>query len=362
MKCKNCGAALIFRDGICFCENCGSTFQLEYPFENTDVYIGYVENDWQGRRTKDSILAAELYQKLQAKKINAFAERVSADNLADDELLAAKYQAIYNAKVILIVGTQKQNFQNLLEELSAYFGDKTIIPIYSDVPPEEIPSELNRLQALNYDAIGSDADLIKSVLNLLGRGGEVEAEQLRAESLKQKRRKIIIAVAAGIILLAVGIGIAVCMRPTPIEDMTPQQCYEKALELLEDGDMLGAAKCFVAAGDYNDSQNRLKTIYDRYDGYYQTESGDITFHIDIQNASTADITLTRIFEGGKRVRIKEAVQIIDNTINASFTDTTNTPITVNIQLTNEGIIVQTTSEATEEEITIGNLNLNFFTF
>ena len=66
MKCKNCGGELIFQNGMGLCESCKNTYRLDYGFENTEVYICYTESDAQGRRTKDSIIAEELYQKLES--------------------------------------------------------------------------------------------------------------------------------------------------------------------------------------------------------------------------------------------------------------------------------------------------------
>ena len=60
MKCRNCGGELIFRDNMGFCPNCGSNQKIDSVFENTDVCICYIENDIAGRRTKDSIISAEI--------------------------------------------------------------------------------------------------------------------------------------------------------------------------------------------------------------------------------------------------------------------------------------------------------------
>ena len=72
MKCSNCGGELIFNNGVGICESCNSTYRIENVFENIDVCLCYIENDENGRRTKDSIIAGEVYKKLESKKINCF--------------------------------------------------------------------------------------------------------------------------------------------------------------------------------------------------------------------------------------------------------------------------------------------------
>ena len=160
MKCKNCGAELTFRDGIGFCESCKNSYSLNYGFENTEVYICCKESNAQGGRTKDSIIAEELYKKLSNHKINIFCERQSAPTLFGDDLQAANYQAIYHSKIVLLVGTTSENFDFLLSKYNTYFGEKTVVPVYADVRPENLPHSLSRVQALNFNSIGAEADLL----------------------------------------------------------------------------------------------------------------------------------------------------------------------------------------------------------
>ena len=65
MRCKNCGAELTAKNGLYICESCGSTSEISLGYEVSDVYIAYIESDEQGRRTKDSIIGQEIYNKLE---------------------------------------------------------------------------------------------------------------------------------------------------------------------------------------------------------------------------------------------------------------------------------------------------------
>ena len=86
MKCQNCGSETIFTNGMAVCTSCNTQYKIDHVFENAEVCICYIANDNNGRRTKDSILSQELYQKLEAKNIRTFYERVTASDLADDDL------------------------------------------------------------------------------------------------------------------------------------------------------------------------------------------------------------------------------------------------------------------------------------
>lgn len=68
MKCKICNGTLSIVDGICICTSCGNKSSLDDYFENIDVYICYIDNDENGRRTKDSIISQDIYRKFEAKK------------------------------------------------------------------------------------------------------------------------------------------------------------------------------------------------------------------------------------------------------------------------------------------------------
>ena len=64
MKCKNCGGELYFENGVAICKVCNTNYKIDHVFEDIDVNICYIESDSNGRRTKDSIIAQELYQNI----------------------------------------------------------------------------------------------------------------------------------------------------------------------------------------------------------------------------------------------------------------------------------------------------------
>lgn len=363
MKCKNCGGELIFQNGMGVCENCKNTYHFDYGFENTEVYICYAESDAQGRRTQDSIIADELYQKLEGKKIHTFYERKSVPSLAGDDVQAVNYQAIYHAKIILVVGTSIAHFEHLVSKYNEYFSGKTVIPVYIDVRPDDLPSELNRVQALNLSTIGADTDLLNGILRLLGREKEIKLEQLLQRTGKRKKIVAIILFLLLIIGIAV-VAILLLFRESPVDEpesepvLTAQETYDNAQALMESGDYLGAADLFATISDYKNSTNLLDEIYNRYDGYYLSEDKSISFYINIQDAATANLILEKTTDGQK-VRTEESSVLNNHIITVSFTDSQNNAGKMTITLNNDDIHLTTMLESESEVLSIGNLDLTF---
>lgn len=354
---------MIFKNGMGVCENCKNTYRLDYGFENTEVYICYTESDAQGRRTKDSIMADELYQKLQNKKIHTFYERRSVPALIHDDLQAANYQALYHAKIILVIGTSAVYFKRLLSKYNKYFGDKTVIPIYTDIRPEDLPPELNRVQALNFSSIGADVDLLNGILRLLGKGTEINLESLHQHTVKRKK---MVAIILSLVLI-IGVSTAAVLllfRESSVDEpesesvLTSQEIYNNAQALMESGDYLGAADLFATIPDFKNSTNILDEIYNRYDGYYFSEDKNVSFYINIQNSATANLIIEKTVNGQK-VRTEESSVLNNHIITASFIDSENNTGEMAITLNNNDIHLITTLESESKPLSIGNLNMTF---
>lgn len=332
---------------------------LDYGFENTDVYICYTESNAQGGRTKDSAIADELYQKLSHKKVETFYERKSAATLYGDDLQAANYQAIYHAEIILIVGTTIEYFNLLLSKYAEYFKEKTVIPIYVDIRPENLPPTLKELQALNFNSIGAENDLIKRISVLLGKENDTE---FRSDTTKKSKAKII-TICAIVLLAIVGVATVTLLHLKSLvidktNETTDQEVYDSAQALLDSEDYLGAADLFLTIPAFKNSTNLCNDIYDRYDGYYISTDEKITFYINIQNASTADIILEKT-ENGKKVRLDESAGLNNRTISASFIDTQNNSGKITITLGNESIYVTTVIDDENQIFSVGNQNVSF---
>ncbi|MBP3626516.1 MAG: TIR domain-containing protein [Clostridia bacterium] len=360
MKCKNCGGELYFENGVAICKVCNTNYKIDHVFEDIDVNICYIESDSNGRRTKDSIIAQELYQKLEAKKIHAFYERISAATVVGDDLQQLRYSSLHAAKVVLVVGTNVENFSAILEKYGQYLINKVVIPFYSDVKPSDIPRELSKIQALDYSSIGWEKDLERGILRVLGREKEIDLRETHNKS--KRNRGILIGVGIAIILIAVAfLAFLHFNKPEEPQNSAPQtnqQMYENAQSLANAGSYLEAVDIYSEILDYKDSQEQIKSIFDRYDGYYQTGNQQFSIYFNIKDADMLTFEMTTVSnEGIAKATINSVWEGTKNTY--SFTDSTSKNGTVTIVLKNDEISVTVEMEKTEETISIGNQNITF---
>ena len=68
--------------------------------------------------------------------------------------------------------------------------------------PYDIPKNISAIQALDYNKIGSEIDLIKSILNALGRTSEADLLTANNKHTGKKKKKIVLT----IIVIAVVMG------------------------------------------------------------------------------------------------------------------------------------------------------------
>jgi len=304
----------------------------------------------------------EKYQKLESEKINTFYKRKSVRSLTGDDLQAADYQAIYYAKIILIVGTAADRFESLMTKYMEFFDGKSVIPVYTDIRPDDLPSELNRLQALNYGAVGAESDLVKGILRLLGREKETEFNELRRHTVK-KRKTVMIVLSLLLIVcfLAVGAFFVFHKMQTdePESEISSQEIYDKAQSLMESGDYLGAAELFTTVRGFKNSSGLLDEIYNRYDGYYTSNENGISFYINIQNAASAEIAVEKTAQQGKKISVRESAVLDGRVITVVYTDSQDNAGKMTVTLDNDIIKLKTVSESENDGLSIGNLDIAF---
>lgn len=358
MKCRNCGGELIFRDNMGFCQNCGSNQKIDSVFENTDVCICYIENDIAGRRTKDSIISAEIYTKLESKNISTFYEHISAADIAGDDLEMFRSVAISRAKLIILVGTSEENFSALYKKYADTLQDKKIIPVISDIKPEQLPEELRRLQASNFDTIGAINDLSVSILNILGRGEEVELEEIYNK--KTKKKKTIITVLTSFFLALISVAVIMLIVFGPKKEstvvLTNDDIYNNAITLVNEQQFLEAAIEFNKIIDYKDSSNQIKKIYDRYDGYYQDAENDCSLYLNIIDGKTAEFSFEKTKEN-KVVKTEGTMLIENNKIGGEYVDSLSNEGNISVGFNNDFVELIITTETAQGEVSFGNINI-----
>lgn len=361
MKCKVCGGNLQIKNDKGVCESCGATFAIDSVYENIDVYICYEENDTSGRRTKDSIIAQEVYLRLETAKISVFYERISADGIIGDELETLRYATMQKAKAILVLGASIESFNAIAEKYGAYLEGKTVIPFCIDVNPGTIPKALSKIQAVNYNTIGWEKDLVKGLYNLLGRDKEINANSIYDGA--RKKRGVAIGIIIGVLSLVLGIT-AFCLvkkfdekkstekqeeTEKTVKPLSQQEIYNQAQELVEQGDFCGALKLFDQIPEHPNSANMINQIYSKYEGYYQ--NNNIVIHLEILDNNRADIKV-KITSEGQVLSITVSAELTVDKVVGDYLDSRNNAGKIGLILANDGLQLKlsTNSETTDVDV------------
>lgn len=146
--------------------------QQETPY---DIFISYKETDESGDRTKDSVLAQDIYDSLTKEGYRVFLSRVSLANIIGREYEPYIYSALYTAKMMLLVTTDekhansvwvKNEWTRFVERMKTD-SSKTLIPCYCDRNPYNLPKELRNLQGVDRGKLGFIQDLKMGIEKIL---------------------------------------------------------------------------------------------------------------------------------------------------------------------------------------------------
>ncbi len=145
----------------------------EKPF---DVFICYKEADADGRRTRDSVIAQDLYYGLQKAGYKVFFSRITLETKAGTAYEPYIFAAIHSAKVMVVLGTKPEYFKAawVRNEWSRFLAlmkkdsQKHLIPAYRDMDPYDLPEEFSYLQALDMSRLGFLQDIIVGIRKILG--------------------------------------------------------------------------------------------------------------------------------------------------------------------------------------------------
>jgi len=144
----------------------------EEPF---DIFICYKETDSEGRRSRDSILAQDLYHELTRDGYKVFFARVTLQGKLGSAYEPYIFSALNSSKVMVVLGTQKEHFEAIWvrNEWSRFLGQikkgerKVLIPAYRDMDAYDLPVEFSNLQALDMSRLGFLQELVEGVENIL---------------------------------------------------------------------------------------------------------------------------------------------------------------------------------------------------
>ncbi len=148
--------------------------------EAYDIFICYKETDNSGKRTMDSVLAQDIYSQLVNEGYKVFFSRITLEDKLGQEYEPYIFSALNSSKVMLVVGTKKDNFNAVWVKnewsrflaLSRKDKNKVIIPCYKDMDAYDLPDELSMFQSQDMNKIGFLQDLIRGIKKILNNKNE----------------------------------------------------------------------------------------------------------------------------------------------------------------------------------------------
>ena len=217
-----------------------------------DIFISYKETDSKGTRTKDSIAAQKLYEKLTESGYKVFFSRITLEDKIGTEYEPYIYAALYSSKVMLTVCSSKENIESpwVRNEWSRFLtlrqndASKTLIPLYFDMPKSDLPDEFAILAAQDMSKDDFEQELLRGIKKLIPLPIMLAA---RRKKLK-KRLGISAAIFAGVILVA-----GVISFPYIKDYVTYNADYQAAMQLYNEEKYDEAANAFAELTDFKDS-------------------------------------------------------------------------------------------------------------
>ena len=149
-----------------------ATSQNTEPF---DVFICYKESDSNGQRTRDSLLAQEIYYQLTEQGRRVFFARITLEDVVGTQYEPYIFAALNSAKVMIVVGTKAEylNAVWVKNEWSRFISmmkkdrTKLLLPCYKDMDPYDMPEQLSILQSYDMSKIGFIQDLTRGISKVL---------------------------------------------------------------------------------------------------------------------------------------------------------------------------------------------------
>ena len=163
-----------------------ATSQNEQPF---DVFLCYKETGEDGQRTRDSLMAQEVYYELTEQGYRVFFARITLEDKAGTEYEPYIFAALNSAKVMVVIGTKPEHFNAVWvkNEWSRFLSmmkkdrSKLLLPCYRDMDPYDLPEALSVLQSYDMSKIGFMQDLIRGVKKVIDAGKPQEAAKETAK-------------------------------------------------------------------------------------------------------------------------------------------------------------------------------------
>jgi hypothetical protein len=168
--------------------------------EPYDIFICYKETSEGGSRTKDSVLAQDIYSLLEKEGYRVFFSRISLESKLGQQYEPYIYSALNSAKVMLVIGTKSEHINSVWvkNEWSRFLdimkndSSKKLIPCFKDINPYDLPDEMSMLQSQDMSKIGASQDLLHGIEKIISkRKGNINKSSSNVEGLTQNGYKML---------------------------------------------------------------------------------------------------------------------------------------------------------------------------
>lgn len=148
---------------------------ISHSEEAYDVFICYKDSDENGNRTRDSILAQDIYRQLTEEGRKVFFSRITLEDVVGKAYEPYIFAALHSARVMIVIGTRTEHLNAVWvkNEWSRFLAmmkkdrHKVLLPCYYDMDPCDMPEQLSVLQSYDMRKIGFTQDLIRGVAKVL---------------------------------------------------------------------------------------------------------------------------------------------------------------------------------------------------
>jgi len=160
----------------------------EKPF---DVFICYKETNADGSRSKDSVIANEIYYQLTQEGFKVFYAAVTLEDKLGQEYEPYIFAALNSAKVMLVIGTKPEHFDAVWvrNEWSRFLKiikndrSKLLIPCFKDMDAYDLPEAFSHLQAQDMSKIGFINDVVRGIKKVIKPSNEEAKQSEQASSI-----------------------------------------------------------------------------------------------------------------------------------------------------------------------------------
>ena len=360
--CRECGGELTFSNSEYFCKSCGCKFSLNDLWENVDVCILNNESSTRGSRTTSSYIAEDIYNNLKSRKINSYFVRVSALNLFGEHIERSRISALNGAKIVIIVGTSADEFDALANKYSSLLQHKTVIPVFKEMHVNSLPKNISAIQGIDYGKIGACEDLVKGILNLLGRSDEYDFITVSNKNIKNKKIITTLFIIFTLILLCCFVLIfnpfkqhndtASSQNQNSVADN-----YSTAMQLFSEEKYADALTIYLSNPNYKDSQKQIDLIYQKFAGFYHNE--DSSLHLQIWEGNVANLELTCFLDDKEMYIINETVHLTGKRNTCEFNDSENNKGVLTIEFANDTIILEVITTEIVSDVVVENAKFSF---